>query len=152
VAYVLVPVGQVLPESPATFQLVFRSPTTWIYHLSGSASYFTAASSRCRLRTRSRESVQVTCPVPTTLTRRETDLPGWGAQVDGRAVAVRKADGPFQAITVGPGTHRVTFGYLPPNVDWGLAAFAVGCGWLVIGVVGLRRRRRSVESRESSIG
>jgi uncharacterized membrane protein YfhO len=54
-------------------------------------------------------------------------MPGWSAEVDGHARAVRAYDGDFQAVTIGPGSHHVTFSYTPPRIDWALLAFALGC-------------------------
>ena len=53
-------------------------------------------------------------------------MPGWSAAIDGRAHAVREYGGVFQSVTVGPGTHRVTFGFTPPHLIWALLAFAMG--------------------------
>jgi hypothetical protein len=147
VTYVLTQAGQALPQSPSTFQLVYRSPSTWIYHLAGSAPYFTATTPGCAVRTEGRESVQLSCSARTVLVRRETDLPGWSAQVDGRPVSLRRSGDLFQAVSVGAGRHRVTFSYSPPNLDWGLLAFAAGCAWMLLSVLSppgpsLRRRHR----------
>jgi hypothetical protein len=139
VRYVLTPPGEPLPQSPSTFRLVFRSPSAWIYRLAGSAPYFSAPG--CAARPDGREAVRLACPGPTTLVRRETDAPGWSARIDGRSVPVRRAEGLFQAVAVGPGTHRVEFGYLPRGVVWGLAALAAGCAWLLIAAAAGRRRR-----------
>jgi hypothetical protein len=127
VAYVLTPAGQRLPQSAGTFQLVYRTPSTWIYHLAGAAPYFSTTGSRCRTTPDGRDAVRLSCPAPTVLVRRETDFPGWSARVDGHSVAVGRADGLFQAVAVGAGEHRVTFGYAPPNILWGALAFLAGC-------------------------
>ena len=148
VAYVLAPAGQALPQSPATFQLVSRSPSTWIYHLAGAAPYFTTTTPGCSVRPEGRESAQLSCPAPTLLIRRETDLPGWSAQVDGNAVPVHEADGLFQEIAVGAGNHRITFGYLPPYLGWGLLALGAGCASLLITAARSRKLRpRAVSAR-----
>ncbi len=149
VAYILTPAGQALPQSAATFQLVYRSPSTWIYHLAGAARYFTATNRGCTLTTGSREAVQVSCATPTELIRRETDLPGWSAQVDGHSVPVHRTDALFQTIRVKAGRHRVTFSYLPPKLLWGLLAFAAGCGWLLLPAVAIRRHRRGAVDHEN---
>jgi hypothetical protein len=127
VAYVLTAAGQRLPQSAGTFQLVYRTPSTWIYHLAGAAPYFSTTGSRCRTTPDGRDAVRLSCPAPTVLVRRETDFPGWSARVDGHSVAVGRADGLFQAVAVGAGEHRVTFGYAPPNILWGALAFLAGC-------------------------
>jgi hypothetical protein len=132
VAYVLTPAGEELPQSPETFKRVFRSPSTWIYRLAGTAPYFTARDPGCGVRPQGRESVQLSCPAPTQLIRRETDLPGWSAEIDGRPVQVRRAGELFQNVAVGAGSHRVTFSYLPPRIGWGFLALAVGFAWLLL--------------------
>jgi hypothetical protein len=139
VAYVLTPAGQPLPQSQATFRLVFRSPSTWIYHLAGSAPYFDATNPRCRVAPQSGTSVRLTCPGPTVLMRRETSLPGWSASLDGHSTRVAQAGDLFQAVAVGAGAHRVQFSYVPPNLVWGVIAFVVGCGWLLVAISGRRR-------------
>lgn len=131
VRYVLAPAGQELPLGPNTFSIVLRSPTTLIYQLAGAKPYFTAANPTCRVRAQSGQSVNVSCSTSTTLIRRETYMPGWSATVDGHVREVRPYDGVFQAITVGPGTHRVTFAFTPQHIDWALLAFGVGCLYLL---------------------
>jgi hypothetical protein len=140
VKYVLTPAGQQLP-SP-NFTLVDRGPSTWIYRLAGSAPYFTASDPRCTVTPEGRTAVRVACPGPAQLVRRETDLPGWSAEVDGRAVPVARADGLFQTVAVGQGSHRVTYSYAPPNVGWGAIAFIAGLVLLVLGAIGPERVRR----------
>jgi hypothetical protein len=132
VSYVLTLPGAELPQSPAAFQRVFESSSTWVYHLAGARRFFSAPSGGCRISSPDLGSAQVSCPTQTSLIRLETDLPGWSAAVDGRPVAIRKANGIFQVITVSAGSHRVTFDYAPPNVGWGFAALVAGCAWLLI--------------------
>jgi hypothetical protein len=126
VAYVLTPPRMPLP---AAFTLVFRSPTTWIYHLSGAAPLVSAPG--CSL-AGTDNSLRATCRSQTLLVRRETALPGWHATVDGSPARLRTVDGLFQAVTLGPGSHRVAFSYSPPYLGWALAAFAAGCAALCV--------------------
>jgi hypothetical protein len=137
VAYVLTPAGQALPQS--TFTAVFRSPTTWIYQLAGASSFFTARGRGCVLDPRTQDAVRMSCPAQSELIRRETDLPGWSASIDGHAVPIRPDNGLFQAITVPAGVHRVTFGYEPPYILWGILSLVAGCAWLVLGRIQLPR-------------
>jgi hypothetical protein len=139
VGYVVTEPGQSLPQGAKTFQLVQRSPTAWIYRLSGAAPYF-ATSAPCAIRPRGREAVVVSCPRPATLLRRELAFPGWSATVDGRDTPIRLAQGTYQSITVGPGTHSVSFSYTPPDMSWALVGFILGAGWLATGVIVARRR------------
>ncbi len=140
VSYVVTAPGIRLPESRATFQLRFKSPTTWIYHLSGASSYFTVETPGCQAISEDRTSARTLCSQATTLVRRETDLPGWSASVDGHPATIDPTSGLFQAVTVPSGSHRVTFDYEPPNIGLGLAAFAIGCLMLCLSA-GVNRRR-----------
>lgn len=140
VRYILTPPGVELPLGPNMFSIAFRSPTTLVYRLAGTSSYFTATNLACMVHIQSEETVRVSCATPTTLVRRETYMPGWSADVDGSGHPVREYDGVFQAVTVGAGSHNVTFGYTPPRADWALLGFAVGCVCL-IGAPLLKRAR-----------
>ena len=143
VRYVLTPPGVELPRGPHAFTIAFRSPTTLIYSLADTSSYFTATNPTCRVQAQNGESVRVTCPTPTTLVRRETYMPGWSAAVDGHATPVHEYDGIFQEVTVDAGTHRVTFGYAPPRMTWAVLGFAVGCLCLIAAPLLTRARARS---------
>ena len=143
VRYVVAPAGLELPLGPHMFTIVFRSPTTLIYRLAGASSYFTATNPTCTAQTQSGESVRVSCPTSTTLIRRETYMPGWSAEVDGHARPVREFDGIFQAVTVGSGTHRVTFAFTPPGMEWALLGFAAGCVCLLAAPLLSHTRRRA---------
>jgi hypothetical protein len=142
VKYVLTPSRQPLPQRSGSFTLVFRSPSTRIYELGGWKPYFTVAGNGCRSHPAGRSSVRTSCATATTLVRRETDLPGWSATIDGRPASIRRADGLFQAIRVPAGSHEVRFSYAPPYIVWGLVGLLLGCGWLVVGPR-LPRARRS---------
>lgn len=146
VTYVLVPAGQALPETSTTFKLVFSSPTTWIYHLAGAASYFTATNPHCKVRAKGRQSVMLSCPAPTVLIRRETDLPGWSVRVDGHPSRLHRFDDLFQAVNIEQGKHQVTFSYSPPHIRWGFVGFAAGCLWLILAPIAARRRRAPAAS------
>jgi hypothetical protein len=139
VSYVLTPTGSPLP---APFELVFRSPTTWIYHLPGAAPLLSAPG--CTV-VASTDSARLSCRRRTLLVRRETALPGWHATVDGRPVRLRTVDGLFQALPIGPGPHRVAFRYSPPYLGWAIAAFILGC--IALFLVPWRSRRLSEETR-----
>ena len=164
VKYVLTPAGQALPQHSGTFTLVFRSPSTWIYELAGSEPYFTAPTAGCAISAHGRTSARVSCTAPATLVRRETDLPGWTATVDGRVVPIRSTDGLLQTIRVPAGAHTVSFGYAPPYIVWGLVGLLLGCGWLVLGrkilsrsaasaaTARARGARRSRRSRVQPVG
>ncbi len=136
VSFVLAP-----PRLTVPFKPVFRSATTSIYRLPGAAPYFSADG--CAVSASTRTAATVSCRAPTLLVRRETDLPGWSAAVDGRTVRVGRVDGLFQAVAVPAGSHRVRFSYSPPGLAWGACAFIVGLAWLVWPL----RRRGALRSR-----
>jgi hypothetical protein len=141
VRYVLAPAGQALPERPGGLSLVFRSPSTWIYRLAGTAPLFSAAGAGCSVRTESTETARVSCPAASTLVRRETYARGWSASIDGHDAPVRSAGGLFQSVAVPAGTHRVQFSFSPPYIGWGGLAFVVGLAGLGLGVLAGRSRR-----------
>jgi hypothetical protein len=126
VRYVLTPPGVELPLGPSKFTIVLRSPTTLIYRLASASPYFTVTNPTCTVQGQSGQSAVVSCPTSTTLVRRETYMQGWSAAIDGRARPIREYDDAFQAVTVGPGTHRVTFAFTPPHMNWALLGFATG--------------------------
>jgi uncharacterized membrane protein YfhO len=70
-------------------------------------------------------------------------MQGWTAAVDGRARPIREYDGVFQAVTLGAGSHRVTFAYTPPHMGWAFLAFASGCLWLLVAPVLARSQTRT---------
>jgi hypothetical protein len=129
VRYVLAPAGERLPTRRHGLRLVDRTPTTWIYEITHAAPFMTAAG--CRVSAASFDSAQVTCPRPTRLIRRETSLPGWTARVDGRVVPIGRVKGLFQSLTVPAGTHRITFSFVPVEMDWGLIGLLAGCALML---------------------
>ena len=145
VSYILSPAGQDFGANGGVFTLVDHTPTTNIYRLSGSASYFTAA--RCHVRSSDRQSATVTCPSRSTLVRLETNLPGWSAAVAGRRAPISEVDGLFQSVPVPAGTHTVQFSYSPPNVGWGGIAFFAGV--IALATAAVRRRLESPVPRRA---
>lgn len=152
VTYILTPAGHALPTGKRFgLTLVDRTPTTWIYHLAGAAPYISAATPGCRVMAGDRTSAQVACSRSTLLIRRETDMPGWSASIDGRDVAIHTVDGIFQGVQVSPGAHRLAFSYSPPGVDWGALAFLAGVVGL-LSPLAIRRmaRRNAARTPQSS--
>jgi hypothetical protein len=152
VSYVLTDPGLVLPAS-AGFDLRRRTATTWIYSLAGAEPYLGTPGAPCRVRSRDRATAVLSCPVRATLVRRETDLPGWTAAVDGRPAAIRPVNGIFQAVEVPAGRHRVSFSFTPPHEGWGLAALLVGLAALASAPLAARRglyRAEASTSRSAS--
>jgi hypothetical protein len=150
VRYVLTPAGQSLPQSPTTFRLVFRSPTTRIYQLAGASPYFEAPG--CQVTSNGRQSAQVTCAQTTTLIRRETWLAGWSARVDGRPMPIRRVDDLFQAITLPSGRHRVTFSFVPPGMGWAGLGLLGGCVLMCIPTLAGRLVRRRADRHTTAPG
>jgi hypothetical protein len=139
VDYVLTPSGQQLPQSPTGFQIAAKTPSAWLYHLSGAQRYFTAAG--CRVHSADREHATLDCPRTATLIRRETDLPGWSATVNGHTAAIGRADGLFQTVQIPAGRHSISFSYAPPHIHWAELAFLAGILTLAASAVRTRRAR-----------
>jgi hypothetical protein len=141
VDYLLTPAGQQLGQSPSGFQIAAKTQSTWIYHLSGAQNYFTATG--CRVHSTDRQNATATCTAPTTLIRRETDLPGWSATVDGHSAPIARADGLFQTVRLAAGTHQVQFSYEPPGILWAELAFLAGLISLAATAASARRARHA---------
>ena len=149
VRYILTPPAVKLPLARHEFKIVFRSPTTLIYRLSGASPYFTATQPGCTVKAQNWQSARISCSASTTLVRRETYMPGWTAQVDGHARPLHEYDGVFQAVAVPAGTHKVTFGFEPPRIRWAELAFIIGCLWLIVRPLVGRIRRRATPAGAS---
>ncbi|HET8541251.1 MAG TPA: YfhO family protein [Anaeromyxobacter sp.] len=74
--------------------------------------------------------------------------PGWTATVDGAPAEIRRIDGFFRGVYLGPGPHRVAFRYSTPGLRHGIAvsmvawaSFAVAAAWM--------SRRRSLSCSEA---
>ena len=75
----------------------------------------------------------------------DADAPGWSATVDGRPVAMVRADGLFRAVAVDAGEHAIRFRYRTPGLRVGALVSAIA--WLSLLVLSaflaaLRRRSR----------
>jgi hypothetical protein len=68
--------------------------------------------------------------------------PGWEAWVDGRKVPIELWNGAFQAISVGPGQHRVLFRFRSRTLRWGAAISLLSVLTLVPLIVLWHRRAR----------
>ena len=69
---------------------------------------------------------------------------GWRARDERGPLAAGRANGPFLAVALRPGTHRVTVAYLPPGFR---AGAAISAGTIIAAAVGVAiaaRRRRSL--------
>jgi hypothetical protein len=88
---------------------------------------------------------------PQVLRLRLTDVPGWHATIDGRAVPLERFAGVMLQVDVPGGRHRVELHYWPATFTAGIvlaAGAAVALGGAA--VVGGRRRRRS-DSRNGPV-
>jgi len=111
----------------------------------------------CTVATESWDAARVSCDHPVALVRRVQYEPGWTAEVDGASVPVTEDHGGpaglFQTVTVPPGTHRVTFTYLPPLEGWAVPVAVVA--WLALAaswVVTSHRRRAGMVTAPVSGG
>ncbi|MCI0586864.1 MAG: YfhO family protein [Planctomycetes bacterium] len=75
----------------------------------------------------------------------EVFYPGWTATLDGKPVAVERANYAWRAVALPPGDHDVVFFYSPRSLSIGLAASAAG-GLFVLACLGLRLRPRRSRS------
>jgi hypothetical protein len=111
--------------SGRAFRLVFHDPTARIYRMARAAPLIGAAG--CRVTSAGLDGARLRCSRPATLVRRETWFAGWTAQVNGRTVPIRRIDGLFQAVRLPAGSDRVSFSFLPVDMDWALLAALAGC-------------------------
>jgi len=69
---------------------------------------------------------EVEAAAPATLVVRDAWAPGWSARVDGREAPLRRVEGHYRGVDVGPGISRVGLSYRPPGLAAGLALAALG--------------------------
>jgi hypothetical protein len=80
---------------------------------------------------------------PQVLRLRLTDVPGWHASIDGRAVPIRRFAGVMMQIDVPGGHHTVTLHYWP--ITFTLGIVLAGCaisGMIAVVAIGQVRRRK----------
>ena len=80
----------------------------------------------------------------------ELSYPGWNAYLDGRQVAVWRANYLFRAIEVPPGDHDVEFRFEPDSLKLGLALFVSTLALLLATAATLHVRSRQ-QRKESSL-
>jgi hypothetical protein len=101
-----------------------------------------------------RLTARVSDAVPGFLVLSQSDLPGWHATIDSRAVPIYRTYGLVQGIVVPPGEHDVAVEYRPASVMYGtvlsLAALGVVIAALGSRVVARTRRRSGMASRRPS--
>jgi hypothetical protein len=95
----------------------------------------------CRIDAPRPEAVDLTCRSPSGgyAVLLDRHAPGWTATVDGREVAIERADLLARAVKVGPGEHHIRFRYRAPGLRLSLAVS--GLAWLVLlGLAAVLRR------------
>ena len=80
---------------------------------------------------------------PAVVVASEVQDGGWRARDEKGPLDTGRANGPFLAIAVRPGRHRVTLAYEPPGLRAGVAA-AAACALAGIGALLFRKRRPAV--------
>jgi hypothetical protein len=80
---------------------------------------------------------------PTIVVLNELALPGWRAQVDGKAAEIRTANGFFRALELPAGDHHVRLWFRPPGFHLGL--FLTIIGLLLLGPILWAARRTPLD-------
>jgi hypothetical protein len=122
----LAPMVRLLYGAPGTGQprQVYHDDWVDIDELPAPAPYYSAPG--CVLDAAERDAVKAHCAAPSTLTRRELNLPGWSATVNGTPTAVATTGEIFQSVVLGAGDSAVSFAFTPPHMAFGYAAFVLG--------------------------
>ncbi len=131
----------VLIETAGQPRLVYQGIVASVWELPYPAPYFTTQGASCSVTTSTRESVQLNCPGPATLLRRELFYPGWQASVNNAPFVPVAQSSVFQSLKVPAGQSSVRFRYLPTHSGWTFIAALVGFATIVF--TGLRRSARS---------
>ncbi|HET7451931.1 MAG TPA: hypothetical protein VFL12_04275, partial [Thermoanaerobaculia bacterium] len=84
-------------------------------------------------------------PLPAVVVASVVQDGGWGARDEIGALATGRANGPFLAIAVRPGRHRVRLEYAPPGLASGVAA-AAAAALAGIGALLISRNRARVSA------
>lgn len=114
----------------ANLTLVHVARTTEVYRIAGTRAYFSAPG--CRLTTRSRDAVDVSCTASSRLIRLELAMPGWTAKINGIAAPVGTEETVFQGVDVLAGDNEVTFAFAPRGFNAALVAAATAISVLSI--------------------
>ena len=140
VRYLVTPGDVTLPHAGArVLHRVLAGPSGEIFEVPHPQTLFATPSGGCRVVTQTLDQALVRCARAGTLVRRELDMPGWTAEVNGHAAPVR-THGVVQAVHVPAGESTVRFGFSPPFLTEALVAFVIGLLILVAMVVVPRRR------------
>lgn len=112
----------------SAFHIVHQDPVMTIYALDHFRAYFSAKG--CRLRARSRNTVESECDHPSRLVRLETFYPGWQAEVNGSQAPIEETEGLFQQVALPRGRAVIHFTYQPKFYSWIMAGFLGG--WIML--------------------
>ncbi|HEU5055374.1 MAG TPA: YfhO family protein [Kofleriaceae bacterium] len=95
----------------------------------------------CSIRSPRPEEVELGCHAPAggRAVLLDRFAPGWRAWVDGRPVAIERADLLVRSVPLPAGRHAVRFRYRTPGLRLGLAVSALA--WLALGALVVIRRR-----------
>ena len=113
---------------------------TVLYRLPHPTNFFTTTAGACTLSHVTIDRLDVDCPRPSTLTRRELAMDGWTAHVNGAVVPITSPDGLTESIALPAGPSTVSFDFLPPHER--LAGLIAGLGFLVMASSWMPRHRR----------
>jgi hypothetical protein len=80
---------------------------------------------------------------PTIVVLNELAMPGWRAQVDGKAAEIRTANGLFRALELPAGDHDVRLWFRPPGFHVGLSLTIIGL--LLLGPILWAARRTNLD-------
>jgi len=117
---------------------VYDDAAMVIVELAKPAPYFQAKG--CRVEPVSRNEVHTDCDKRSTLTRLELGMPGWSVTVSGSAAPLSVDGEVFQAVKLPAGRSDVRFAFVPPYMEYGYLAFAIGCvNLFALAATGLRR-------------
>jgi hypothetical protein len=142
VQYLLV---QPKPLTPALSAIVGTIPVvkdfeSALYVLPHPKNFYTTALATCTISNAQVDSVSVSCPSATTLTRLELTMPGWNARVNATTTPISSNDGLTQTVAIPAGLSTITFAFLPPHEE--VAMMACALALVVIASTWRPRRRR----------
>ncbi len=158
IAWILQIPGEHLPAPPGTRYVesfagerLFAVPGSSRFSLiAGSGSGASAPVSGVQHPATSSWTLTIDAPAPRQLVMRVTDLPGWHATIDGRALALSRYEGLMLKASVPAGRHVIRLWYLPERLVIGtwlaLAALAALLGWASWPLVSRRSRPEAVRS------
>jgi hypothetical protein len=148
VSYVLVSPHQPMPAGMVPVaHLSTNAGIETLVHVPGVSRFsFTSDADHVRSSTQAPSSYRlvVDAPVASVLRASVTDVPGWHAEANGRALSITRAPGDLIALQVPAGTSTIELSYHPRTVEIG--AFGALIAAVALGAAGafntVRKRRR----------